>query len=151
MYGVVQSINTDASALATQSSNDRQLNPEFMQSEFAQNWFGLLHSEGLRTLAQQYSFKVAFYPHALLESCLEHIKLPEYVEIMSKSKVPIQEVFSRAAMMITDYSSVAFDMAVLNKPSIYYQFDEASFFNGGHAYTKGYFDYRQHGFGPVVT
>lgn len=42
-------------------------------------------------------------------------------------------------------------MAVLDKPSIYYQFDEASFFNGGHVYTKGYFDYRQHGFGPVVT
>lgn len=136
---------------ATQNGNDRQLTPEFMQSEFSQHWFGLLHSEGLQTLSQQYNFKIAFYPHALLEPCLAHIELPKYIEVVDKSTVPIQTVFSRAAMIITDYSSVAFDMAVLDKPCIYYQFDESSFFNGEHSYTKGYFDYRQHGFGPVVT
>ncbi|BEJ86313.1 hypothetical protein B10525_14460 [Campylobacter jejuni] len=30
--------------------------------------------------------------------------------------------------MITDYSSVAFEMAVLKKPVIYYQFDKDEFF-----------------------
>lgn len=136
---------------ATQNGNDRQLNPEFMQSEFAQHWRDVLHSPLLKNLAEQYDFRVAFYPHALITPYLPLFEVPDYIEVMTSTMVPIQEVFNRAAMMITDYSSVAFDMAVLDKPSIYYQFDEASFFNGGHAYTKGYFDYRQHGFGPVVT
>lgn len=136
---------------ATQSGNDRQLNPEFMQSDFAQHWFNVLHSPILKNLAEQYNFRIAFYPHANVTPYLSLFAVPAYIEIMTNSTMPIQEVFSRAALMITDYSSVAFDMAVLDKPSIYYQFDEASFFNGGHAYTKGYFDYRQHGFGPVVT
>ena len=136
---------------ATQNGNDRQLNPEFMQSAFAQHWFNFLHSPILKNIVEQYNFRIAFYPHANVTPYLSLFEVPAYIEIMTNSTMPIQEVFSRAAMMITDYSSVAFDMAVLDKPSIYYQFDEASFFNGGHAYTKGYFDYRQHGFGPVVT
>uniref|UniRef100_UPI001F22EFD1 CDP-glycerol glycerophosphotransferase family protein n=1 Tax=Cronobacter malonaticus TaxID=413503 RepID=UPI001F22EFD1 len=35
------------------------------------------------------------------------------------------------------------------KQTIYYQFDAKEFF-AGHVYSKGYFDYREHGFGPVV-
>jgi CDP-glycerol glycerophosphotransferase (TagB/SpsB family) len=52
--------------------------------------------------------------------------------------------------MITDFSSVAFEMAYLKKPIIYYQFDEDIFFQR-HCWQKGYFDYRRDGFGPVVT
>ena len=52
--------------------------------------------------------------------------------------------------MITDYSSVAFEMGMLEKPVIYYQFDENDFFKE-HGIQKGYFDYRKDGFGPVVT
>lgn len=134
-----------------QKGNQRLVNPDFMQSDFAQHWFDVLHSPSLKQLAEDTGFKVAFYPHANITPYLDLFNVPGYIEIMSHSTVPIQEVFARAAMMITDYSSVAFDMAILDKPSIYYQFDEESFFNGGHAYTKGYFDYRENGFGPVVT
>ncbi len=131
--------------------NERVLNPDFMQSEFAQHWFNFLHCPSLKSLAKQTNFKVAFYPHANIAPYLELFNVPEYIEIMSNSTTPIQNVFAKASLMITDYSSVAFDMAFLNKPSIYYQFDEESIFSGGHAYTKGYYDYRTHGFGPVVT
>lgn len=134
-----------------QVKNEHLLNPEFMQSEFAQNWLNFLHSPDLKKLTEKTSFKVAFYPHANIVPYLEYFNVPEYIEVMSNSTTPIQEIFARAAMMITDYSSVAFEMAYLNKPTIYYQFDEQSFFNGGHGYTKGYYDYRKHGFGPVVT
>jgi CDP-glycerol glycerophosphotransferase (TagB/SpsB family) len=51
--------------------------------------------------------------------------------------------------MVTDYSSVAFDAGILNKPVVYYQFDRASFFSG-HIYRSGYFNYIDHGFGPVA-
>ena len=51
--------------------------------------------------------------------------------------------------MVTDYSSVAFDFAYLQKPVIYYQFDRDAFFNH-HTYKKGYFDYEKDGFGEIA-
>ncbi|EJA8820652.1 CDP-glycerol glycerophosphotransferase family protein, partial [Campylobacter coli] len=60
-----------------------------------------------------------------------------------------QKLFCNSSLMITDYSSVAFEMAYLNKPVIYYQFDHEEFFSS-HTLQKGYFDYEKDGFGPVV-
>jgi CDP-glycerol glycerophosphotransferase (TagB/SpsB family) len=53
--------------------------------------------------------------------------------------------------MVTDYSSVAFEMAMLRKPVIYYQFDYETFYGGGHAFEQGYFNFEKDGFGPVCT
>ena len=51
-----------------------------------------------------------------------------------------------AAIMITDYSSAAFDMAYLEKEVIYYQFDKGDIFkNNAHTYQKGYFEYSREG------
>jgi CDP-glycerol glycerophosphotransferase (TagB/SpsB family) len=50
-------------------------------------------------------------------------------------------------MLITDYSSVFFDVAYLRKPIVYYQFDKEEFRQ--YHYHKGYFEYERNGFGPV--
>ena len=49
-----------------------------------------------------------------------------------------------SALMITDYSSVAFDFAYLKKPVLYYQF------NKDYNYKKGYYDFESMGFGKVL-
>jgi CDP-glycerol glycerophosphotransferase (TagB/SpsB family) len=54
-------------------------------------------------------------------------------------------------MLITDYSSMAFEIAYIRRPVVYFQFDQASFFAGGHAYRKGTWSYPDNGFGPVAT
>ena len=51
-------------------------------------------------------------------------------------------------MLITDYSSIHFDVATLKKPIIYYQFDKKEFFTNH--YKKGYFSYEDDGFGKVI-
>ena len=61
-----------------------------------------------------------------------------------------KELFERCHVLVTDYSSAAFDLAYLGKPVIYYQFDREEFFRT-HTYRKGYFDYKRMGFGEVVT
>lgn len=53
--------------------------------------------------------------------------------------------------MLIGLPSVAFEMAYLEKPTVYYQLDEAEVFSGGHIYERGYFDYRLNGFGPVAV
>ncbi len=53
-----------------------------------------------------------------------------------------------SACMITDYSSIAMDFAYMNKPLVYYQFDEKQF--RSEHFEEGYFQYERDGFGPVV-
>jgi CDP-glycerol glycerophosphotransferase (TagB/SpsB family) len=53
-------------------------------------------------------------------------------------------------MIVTDYSSTAFDFAYLRKPLLYYQTDIDEFFSGVHTYSRGYFDYERDGFGEVT-
>ena len=60
-----------------------------------------------------------------------------------------RKVFAESNLLITDYSSVAFDFAYLYKPVLYYQFDQEEFFGG--QYNHGYYDYGKDGFGEVET
>ena len=64
-------------------------------------------------------------------------------------KEDIQKYFNKCDLMITDYSSVAFDFAYLRKPIIYYQFDKEKFRKL--QYAEGYFDYETMGFGDVIV
>ena len=71
----------------------------------------------------------------------------EVVKI-SNNIIDYQKEFAESCLLITDFSSVAFDFAYLRKTVIYTQFDIDTFFEG-HLYDKGYFDYEKDGFGPV--
>lgn len=133
------------------SGGRRAPNADFMQTEYAHAWQALLQSSQLRELVEQHEYRVVFFPHVLIQPYLVDFNLPQYIEVLAHGDSSIQQLFQRAAVMITDYSSVAFEMALLQKPVIYYQFDEAIFFQGDHSYQKGYFDYRRDGFGPVVV
>ncbi|ELL6950759.1 CDP-glycerol glycerophosphotransferase family protein, partial [Campylobacter coli] len=66
-----------------------------------------------------------------------------------EDKVSFQRYFQNSDLMITDYTSAAFEMAYIGKPVIYYQFDKNYFFSN-HSYKVGWFDYNRDGFGPVV-
>lgn len=129
----------------------RELNPLFMKTDFATHWYSVLHSPLLHKYSKKYNFKVAFFPHANIQPYLKEFAVPDYIEVITHSQGSIQQLFNRAAIMITDYSSVAFEMAVQNKQTIYYQFDADECFAGGHIYSKGYYDYKKHAFGPVVA
>ena len=59
-----------------------------------------------------------------------------------------RDIFSTSSLVLTDYSSVAFDFAYLRKPLIYAHFDKKEF-DVYHTHDKGYFDYESDGFGEV--
>ncbi|WP_222987506.1 CDP-glycerol glycerophosphotransferase family protein [Psittacicella hinzii] len=130
---------------------ERTVNQEFAQSQFAQCWRNFLHSKQLKELAVDQGYKVIFAPHINIAPYLEEFALPEYIQAwdIRTSKVKIQQLMQEAQILITDYSSVAFDFALLEKPVLYYQFDQEEFFSGLHL-SAGYFSYEKDGFGPVV-
>ena len=133
------------------SGNIREKNPDFMQTKYAQSWNSLLNSVGLYNLSEKYGYQVVFFPHSNIQPYLDEFSLPEYILVQHHTDGSIQEWFKKSTLMITDYSSTAFEMAILCKSVLYYFFDEDEFFSGQHASQKGYFDYRRDGFGPVVT
>ncbi|MCZ7833612.1 CDP-glycerol glycerophosphotransferase family protein [Atlantibacter hermannii] len=131
--------------------NEREINEDFMSTSFAVNWSNFLHSEKLKDLATKFNYRVAFFPHANIQPYLSMFNVPEYINVVTHSEGSIQNLFNKASLMITDYSSVAFELAIQEKQTIYFQFDEDDCFSGSHIYSKGYFDYRRDGFGPVVN
>ncbi|EGJ7435584.1 glycosyltransferase [Campylobacter coli] len=135
------------SGLTIGNSGIRELKDDFKESEYFQKWNLLLNSNILQKLCEKYDYTIVFNPHPNIIPYLKDFNIPSYVKIANQSE-SLQKLFCNSSLMITDYSSVAFEMAYLNKPVIYYQFDHEEFFNS-HTYQKGYFDYKKDGFGPV--
>jgi CDP-glycerol glycerophosphotransferase (TagB/SpsB family) len=122
-------------------------NPDFMESNYFKFYNSLINNKKLIKKLKETNYK--------LKLCLHPSSIPNaddfadnpYVEI-SKEICDYSKEFGDGALLITDYSSVAFDFAYLRKPVIYTQFDSEKFFSN-HIYEKGYFDYLENGFGPV--
>jgi len=129
----------------------REKNPAFMTTEYAAAWKSLLAHPRLKLLHEGYGCKIIFWPHPNIRPYLKFFTLPDFIDVPQEAATNIQSLFQRSSVMVTDYSSVAFDMAFLQRAVLYYQFDEKTFFSGVHSYQKGYFDYRRDGFGPVCT
>lgn len=128
----------------------REINREFEQSEFIQRWLASLHDEGLRDFAFLHGLRIMFFPHPALEPYLHHFNLPGWAEVRSHSREAIKDYLPRSAALLTDYSSIAFDMAFLRRPTVYYQFDVERYFES-HTMRRGYFNFERNGFGPVVS
>jgi glycosyltransferase involved in cell wall biosynthesis/CDP-glycerol glycerophosphotransferase (TagB/SpsB family) len=60
-----------------------------------------------------------------------------------------KQAFMQGNLLITDYSSVAFDFAYLRKPIIYTQFDRETL-HENHIAEEGYFSYEDDGLGEVT-
>lgn len=135
---------------AIPGSNRRKHNSGFMNTEYAIHWHSVLHNSKLKEIADKYGYQIIFAPHANIEPYLNQFDIPKYISTWKASDSSIQTLFQRATCMITDYSSVAFEMGVLSKQVFYYQFDKDYFFNEGHVFQQGYYDYEKDGFGPVV-
>jgi glycosyltransferase involved in cell wall biosynthesis len=128
-----------------------ELGPEFFESDFVDQWLGLVRSPELRAACQRHGITIGFLPHPNLQPALPQLDLPAWVEPLSYEGNDVRQLFARAAVMVTDYSSVAFNAAYIDRPVVYFQFDADRVFGGDHVGQRGYFDYHRDGFGPVTA
>ncbi len=132
-------------------SNERLKNPAFGSSDYALEFNALIGSERLRDVALSTGKRVVFMPHPNMRPYLSDFDVPDWVEIWDFGAVNVQDVLARAALVVTDYSSLGFEAAFIDVPLVYFQFDASSFFDGSHVGRRGYFNYERDGFGPVAT
>ncbi len=91
-----------------------------------------------------------FVPHPNMQGYLESSPLAPHIQAHKFKDIDVQKVLVAGGVLVTDYSSLAFEMAYIERPVVYFQFDQEDFFNGLHAYSRGSWSYEDQGFGPVT-
>ena len=114
-----------------------------LESDYYKTLHGFLNNQKLKEILEEYEYTLVFKPHPELKEFMDILEIPEYVQISENDSY--QQLFADSSLLITDYSSVFFDFAYLEKPVIYYQADD------DYHYDKGYFNYETDGFGEVIT
>ena len=122
-----------------------QLSPaDFARTDFYRIFNELLTDDELIDFARENGYTLIFKPHRNLHKFIDTFtKRPEVKFDLNLENYT--ETFNNASLIITDYSSIAFDIAYMKKPLIYYQFDNYHF-----DVESAYFQYERDGFGPVA-
>lgn len=110
------------------------------ESLYFWKWNSILHDRSFIEILEKFNYDVIFYPHYEMQPFLGLFRkepVNEHIHI-SGFENDVQELLKESAILITDYSSVYFDMAYMRKPILLYQFDEMEF-REKH-YARGYFD-----------
>ena len=123
----------------------------FDASDFAASWLAVIQSPEIEKLAATHGLKVGVLLHPMLQSISAHLDVPEHVEVLSFEGEDVRRTFARARVLVTDYSSMAFNAAYIERPVVYFQFDRDRVLSGEHLGRRGYFDYERDGYGPVAT
>lgn len=120
----------------------------FSQSEYFSFWQKLIADDRLNAALSSRGMRGVFALHPSHAA-----EVPKFVPgaAFEVSDYPhdYRELFASSDILVTDYSSVAFDFGYLRKPVLYAQPDREQFFSG-HLYSAGYFSYFDDGFGPVA-
>ncbi|MFL6061015.1 MAG: CDP-glycerol glycerophosphotransferase family protein [Marmoricola sp.] len=130
----------------------RTVDDAVLGSEFVRSWVELLSAPELEAACREHDLTLGFLPHPNLEALLPQLDLPAHVTPLTYDGVDVQEYFARARLLVTDYSSIAFNAAYLDRPVVYFQFDARTVLEtGGHVGRGGYFSYERDGFGAVTA
>ncbi len=131
-----------------QNAGKYEYNSSFQESEYFRFYNELINEPRLIEKMKELSVSGEFYLHPshAAQASDFHASTPFKVMSMPYS---YRDLLREGDLMVTDYSSVAFDFAYLGKPVVYAQFDHDTIF-AMHTFDESYFSYDSHGFGPVV-
>ncbi len=120
---------------------------QFRESDFFRFYNALINDSRLLKAMRDKGYTGLFCMHPMQSEQWRDFDGNDVITV-NEGFVDYQKEFVSSALLVTDYSSVAFDFSYLKKPVVYAQFDKDEFYNK-HTYSKGYFDYERDGFGKV--
>lgn len=121
----------------------------FMDSDYFCQYKELLTNVEIQDMLSDAGYTLVFYPHYEIQKHIllfKNLDLPAHY-IIASFEHDVQTLLKEASLMITDYSSVYFDMVYMHKPVLFFQFDEIDY-RKGH-YKEGYFNVES--IGPKYT
>jgi Putative glycosyl/glycerophosphate transferases involved in teichoic acid biosynthesis TagF/TagB/EpsJ/RodC len=97
---------------------------DFEESDYFRHYMALLNSSHFSQLLEKYDLQVNFYLHAKFQEYSDNFKaVSDRIHLISFGEVAVNEMLMRCRMLITDYSSVCWDVLYQDKPTLFYQFD----------------------------
>jgi len=96
---------------------------KFFESDYYANWHGFLNDPRLRALVRDHGYTVTFVVHPNMRMFADHFDLPG-VNLVRQDEVDVQRLLRTSAVLITDYSSVAWDFSFQSRPVLYFLFDQ---------------------------
>lgn len=135
----------------TWSKNNKEVcKKKFLESEYYKRFNELINDNEIKDILDKNDMRLIFYPHHEMQGYIELFENnSDRVVIARENEFDVQQLLKESKILITDYSSVAFDFAYMKKPVIYYQFDSDKYYESH--YAKGYYSYKELGFGPVIS
>lgn len=122
----------------------------FEDSGYYKMYSSILSNKRMIDLAKSKGYVIRFMSHPNMSECTKLLKIDKNIQVMAMGEYTYRQIFAETDLLITDYSSVAFDFAYLRKPVVYYQSDYNEFYSGKHTLNSGYFNYENDGFGEIV-
>lgn len=122
---------------------------DVLNSQYVQEYLSFLRNPLLHSLLEENGLTLVFYPHHEIQPYLhifESEPIPNVV-IARQKDYDVQQLLKDSKILITDYSSVFFDFAYMNKPVLFYQFDNDRFRK--EHYQQGWYSY-ENGVGAVL-
>ena len=134
--------------LRFKSEEHSDISSDLRSSVYIKSWKSFLESDELSRLIKDKDLEVVFVSHPNMKGLMDpHEIAGKEVTVIDLENADLQGLLKSSEMIITDYSSVFFDMAYMKKPIIFFQFDETDFRK--YHYEEGWYSYRDSAFGEV--
>lgn len=97
---------------------------KFMETDYYKSYFDLLNSHRLQEMIEMHNIKLKFFIHPKFKEYIGKFSTRnKNINIYEYGEVKVNDLLMKSSMLITDYSSVAWDMYYQKKPIVFYQFD----------------------------
>lgn len=103
---------------------EEKTDEDFLASDYFRNYMAMLQDESLKACLAENNVKLIFFIHPKFKNFLSQFSSDsENIIFIQFGSRPLNEIMMHCSMLITDYSSVCWDVYYLGKPVIFYQFD----------------------------
>ncbi|MEH7395053.1 bifunctional glycosyltransferase/CDP-glycerol:glycerophosphate glycerophosphotransferase [Priestia megaterium] len=103
---------------------------QLFESDYWNRYMLLFKNPDFNRILEERDLRVTFFPHYQMQQLIQSFPvLGERIRIARQGEETVQSLLKRHSMLITDYSTVSFDFAYMNKPVFFYQFDYDEFYS----------------------
>ncbi|EME8114594.1 CDP-glycerol glycerophosphotransferase family protein [Enterococcus faecium] len=97
---------------------------KFVETDYYQQYSSFLDSDKLKQMLLENNARIAFFLHPKFKEYIDLFDIdPEIISKYEFLEVPLDDMIMKSSMMISDYSSIIWEMYYLKKPCVFFQFD----------------------------
>lgn len=126
---------------------DGMTKEQFVQTDYFRNYNGFLSSKRLGDMLKENNIRIKFFLHPKFKAYIDLFKFDSsHIEKFEFLEVPLDEMIMKSSLMISDYSSVIWEMFYLEKPCVFYHFDREKYLK----YEGAYLNFDKDLFGDIA-